>query len=161
MKRKIRSTRSQRRKSPSSPPESRASRPNSSHFRKGNTVGKATRFRKGQSGNPSGRPRSAEVSKASREFLAEPVTLEELVSNKLPREWVGLSHAEVIVRTHGQSALAGSLSAAQELADRAEGKPGTALRIETGPDPLGELVRSVHEISRQIGPPIGDSEEDM
>lgn len=100
-------------------------------------------------------------SKASREWLAEPVTLPELLANKLPAELEGLSHAEVLAWLRGQNALGGSLSDAQEIVDRAEGKPGTALRIESGADPLGELVKSIHEISRQIGPPVGDSEEDV
>lgn len=131
-------------------------KPRGKPFAKGNRVGVATRFAKGTSPNPGGRPRSAEVSKASREWLAEPVTLAELVSNKLPRELEGLTHAEVITFVRGLGALGGSLADAQELADRAEGRPGTRLAIENTNDPLSEIVRAMNNISEKIGPPVGD-----
>lgn len=159
MKSKISRTRSLRKLAPVLRPKSKK-RPRGKPFAKGNTFGVATRFGKGTSANPGGRPRSAEVSKASREWLAEPVTLPELLASKLPAELEGWTHAAVLAWLRGQGALAGSLSDAQEITDRAEGKPGTALRLETGADPLADLLAEVRKVSQQIGPPENEGSEE-
>lgn len=157
MKRKIRSTRSQRGLAPVLRLKTKK-RPRGKPFPKGNAYGLTSRFVKGQSGNPGGKPRTKEVSHASREWLAQPTTLPELLANKLPRELEGWTHAAVLAWIRGQGALGGSLADAVELVDRAEGKPHTSIAIGSDPDPLAKLVEEVHAISQQIGPPVGDDD---
>lgn len=101
MKRKISSTRSQRGFAPVLRPKVKK-RPRGKPFPKGNQYGVASRFIKGQSGNPGGKPRTKEVSHASREWLAQPTTLPELLANKLPRELEGWTHAAVLAWIRGQ-----------------------------------------------------------
>jgi hypothetical protein len=83
-------------------------------------AGEATRWKSGQSGNPGGRPKAAPLSHACRELLAQPV----------PNDPEGRTYAEAIAQTLGEKALAGDIRAAQELADRAEGKARQAIEIE-------------------------------
>jgi len=83
-------------------------------------VGKATQFKKGQTGNPGGRPKSALLSQACREQLAKPV----------PGDPEGRSYAEAIAQMLADKALSGDLRAAQELADRAEGRARQSVEIE-------------------------------
>lgn len=80
----------------------------------------ATRFKPGQSGNPGGRPRTAPLSRAYRELLAQPV----------PDDPEGRTYAEVIAQVLARKALKGDIRAAQELADRAEGRARQAIEIQ-------------------------------
>ena len=128
-------------------------RPRGKPFARGNKIGIGSRFQPGQSGNAGGRPKSKEVSRASREWLAGEVTLQELNRHKLPREWLGCTRAEVLALIRGQSALGGSLPDAVELTDRAEGKPRTSLSINEQANPLEELIRSTNALSARIGGP--------
>ena len=75
--------------------------------------GEAHRFKPGQSGNPGGRPRTAKLSEACRAKLASPI----------PGDPEGRSFADVIADKFALQALKGDIRAAQELADRAEGRP--------------------------------------
>jgi len=75
--------------------------------------GQAFRFKPGQSGNPGGRPRTAKLSEACRAKLASPV----------PGDPEIRSFADVITDKLALQALKGDIRAAQELADRAEGRP--------------------------------------
>jgi hypothetical protein len=86
-------------------------------------VGKATQFKPGQSGNPGGRPKTAPLSQACRDLLASSV----------PDDSQGRTYAEAIAEKLAQKALAGDIRAAQELADRAEGRPRQSLEIEKVP----------------------------
>jgi hypothetical protein len=79
-----------------------------------------TRFKPGQSGNPGGRPKTAPLSQACRELLADSV----------PNDREGRTYAQAIAQTLGEKALAGDIRAAQELADRAEGKARQSIEIE-------------------------------
>lgn len=83
-------------------------------------VGKPYRWNKGQSGNPSGRPKMAPLANACRELLAASV----------PDDPEGRTYAEAIAKTLAEKALAGDIRAAQELADRAEGKARQSIEIE-------------------------------
>jgi Family of unknown function (DUF5681) len=129
-------------------------------FRKGNKIGASTRFQAGVSGNPHGRPKTAEIARASRAWLAEEATLVELHRCKLPPEFEGRPHAEVIAFILGQQALQGSLAAAAELADRAEGRPGVFVHLGEEKDALDQLVESMRALGAAAGPPeneiIGD-----
>lgn len=75
---------------------------------------------KGVSGNPSGRPRKTPLTEAYRDVLAQPV----------PDDPLGRSYAQAIAQTVAQNALKGDIRAAQELADRAEGRARQSIEIE-------------------------------
>jgi len=81
-------------------------------------------FVKGQSGNPSGRPKSALVSEAYRAKLAsgDPTVAERL--------------ADMMARR----ALKGDVAAAKELTDRAEGKARQAVELS---NPDGSLASAI------------------
>ena len=70
-------------------------------------------FRKGQSGNPAGRPKSITLSEAYRRELAR-------VDPKDPE---GRTYAEVLAEKMRERASSGDVAALRELADRTEGKP--------------------------------------
>jgi Family of unknown function (DUF5681) len=75
--------------------------------------GEGFRWKPGQSGNPGGRPRTAKLAEAYRNKLASLV----------PDDAQGRSYAEAIADKLALQALKGDIRAAQELADRAEGRP--------------------------------------
>lgn len=83
-------------------------------------VGKATQFKPGNRANPGGRPKMGPLSQACREVLATPV----------PDDPEGRTYAEAIAKKLAQKALAGDIRAAQELADRAEGKARQSIEIQ-------------------------------
>lgn len=83
-------------------------------------VGKATQFKAGNRANPGGRPKMAPLSQACRELLATPV----------PGNPEGHTYAQAIAKKLAQKALAGDIRAAQELADRAEGKARQSIEIQ-------------------------------
>lgn len=83
--------------------------------------GEATRWKKGDpSPNPGGRPKTAPLSQACRELLAQPV----------PNDPEDRTYAEAIAQTLAEKALAGDIRAAQEIADRAEGRPRQSIEVE-------------------------------
>ena len=95
-------------------PESRPSPENRRRTAEANLAhGAAHRFKPGQSGNPGGRPRTAKLSEACRAKLASPI----------PGDPENRSYAEAIADKLALQALKGDIRAAQELADRAEGRP--------------------------------------
>jgi hypothetical protein len=77
------------------------------------SVGEATQFKPGASGSPGGRPRAARLSEACRAKLGALV----------PDDAEGRTYAEAIAEKLVQLALRGDIRAAQELADRGEGRP--------------------------------------
>jgi Family of unknown function (DUF5681) len=95
----------------------------------------ATRFQPGRSGNPGGRPKTARLSQACRELLAAPV----------PRDPKGLTYAEAIAQMLAKKALDGDIRAAQEIADRAEGKPEPS---DKGADAVRGLPTIIFDIPR-------------
>lgn len=97
------------------------------------------RWKPGQSGNPGGRPRYAELSRAYREILKETV----------PSNPGGLTYAEIIALRLATAAMAGSVSAAAELADRAEGKPSQQFGFDRG-DNIPALVDALNRCADQI-----------
>ena len=78
-------------------------------------LGKATRFRPGQSGNPGGRPNRTPYADAHREVADLPVSKLGI----LPNESVRIGIAKSVAK----QALKGNISAAAEAANRAEGTP--------------------------------------
>jgi hypothetical protein len=83
-------------------------------------VGKPYRWKKGQSGNPTGRPKSKTLSDAYRNKLEEPVP-----NDPERRTW-----AELIAEAQVRDAVRGNVQAAREIADRTEGKARQAIEFE-------------------------------
>jgi hypothetical protein len=125
-------------------------------FEPGNTAGVATRFAKGMpSANPGGRPKSAEIGRASRALLAA----------KYPENPFGedLTWAERFVwklARRGDKKGEGGIVAIRELADRAEGRPRASGEMNHGPDPIAELIACMREESERTGLPEGMSEQE-
>jgi hypothetical protein len=82
--------------------------------------GKPHRWKKGQSGNPSGRPKSKTLSDAYKNKL------EELV----PNDAEGRTWAELIAEGQVRDAVRGNVQAAREIADRTEGRARQAIEFE-------------------------------
>jgi hypothetical protein len=83
-------------------------------------VGKPYHWKKGQSGNPSGRPKSKVLSDAYKNKL------EELI----PNDPEGRTWAELIAEAQVRDAVRGNVQAAREIADRTEGKPRQSIEFE-------------------------------
>lgn len=83
-------------------------------------VGKPHQWKKGQSGNPSGRPKSKCLSDAYRDKLGEPV----------PNDPEGRTWAELIAEAQVRDAVRGNVQAAREIADRTEGRARQAIEFE-------------------------------
>src|SRR5262245_17621468 len=75
-------------------------------------------WKRGESGNPGGRPRSRHLSKAGAEWLMAEY-------DKDPSR----SNAEAVIEAVGLRALKGDVAAAAWLADRTEGKPRASIDI--------------------------------
>jgi hypothetical protein len=82
--------------------------------------GKAHRWKKGQSGNLSGRPKSKTLSTAYKNKLEEAV----------PNDPEGRTWAELIAEAQVRDAVRGNVQAAREIADRTEGRPRQAIEFE-------------------------------
>ena len=95
-----------------------------------------TRFQKGQSGNPKGRPRSAVLSDAMRARLAEAAPGAEGAAVE--------SNADAVARALIGRARAGDVAAAKEVCDRAEGKARQAVPLSFKErQKLGVAVRAI------------------
>ncbi len=86
-------------------------------FAPGNKIG--NRFKKGETGNPSGRPKLTKVTEALREQLAESMP-------GAPEETI----AEAVVRSLLKEAVKGNIAAIKEVFDRSVGR--SPLTIDTG-----------------------------
>ena len=82
--------------------------------------GKAHRWRKGQSGNPSGRPKSKTLSDAYKHKL----------EGAVPNDPEGRTWAELIAEAQVRDAVRGNVQAAREIADRTEGRARQAIEFE-------------------------------
>jgi hypothetical protein len=83
-------------------------------------AGKPYQWKKGQSGNLSGRPKSKTLSDAYRNKLEEPVP-----NDPEKRTW-----AELIAEAQVRDAVRGNVQAAREIADRTEGRARQAIEFE-------------------------------
>jgi hypothetical protein len=124
-------------------------KPRGRSFEPGNGWGAEHRFKKGEpSANPSGRPLCKEVNAASREYLGAEI-------GKSPRV---RTNAQAIVFAQGRKARKGDLGAASFLADRAEGKPATAVTINSDTNNVALLIESMRGRSAEVGMPEGHRE---
>jgi Family of unknown function (DUF5681) len=117
-------------------------------FERGNRIGAATRFHKGQSGNPGGRPSYKEISAALRSFLALPVG-----TPIIPK-----TNAEVVAWRWLKLAKKGNLAAARELTNRVEGLPRLTAEV-IGHDPLLDLIAEMKRASKNL-PPVEEWVDD-
>ena len=97
------------------------------------------RFKPGQSGNPSGRPKKKPLTEAYEALMKQPI----------PGDPQGRTFAEAIAFSMATEAIKGrcKVGAASEIADRIEGKSLNRVAITDG-DPLTELLaefRKEHE----------------
>lgn len=82
--------------------------------------GEPYRWKKGQSGNPSGRPKSKTLSDAYKHKLQELV----------PNDPEGRTWAELIAAGQIRDAVKGNVQAAREIADRTEGRARQSIEFE-------------------------------
>jgi uncharacterized protein DUF5681 len=94
-------------------------RGNRGYFLLGNEIGKNTRFSKGRSGNPSGRPKKSELDYALEDFLASEITLSNGKRHSHQRKLA----ARALVEALFKQAMAGKVRIAQLIFERIGGKP--------------------------------------
>jgi hypothetical protein len=98
-------------------------------FAPGHKLG--NRFKKGETGNPSGRPKLTKLTEALREQLTEEMP-------SAPERTV----AEAIARALIREAVSGNVQAAREIADRTEGKPKQSIDVDLQVKDWRELAQS-------------------
>ncbi len=117
-------------------------------FVSGNCIGAETRFREGVSGNPGGRPRSAQDAEALRQLLTMDTTEDIPVRTNAER----LANEVFKLATAGKK----KLGAICEIGDRAEGRPAVALGGGSDADPIAQLVIEMRQVgARLYGKPEG------
>lgn len=120
-------------------------RPRGKSFEPGNTIGASTRFQKGHSANPGGRPSYKKYSEALRALVAAD-----------PNEEFQLdSNASVLASRVVKMGVKGNISAVREIGDRCEGRPAITVHSDGSPDQLTLLIEAMKERSREIGHPEG------
>lgn len=98
-------------------PKNQGSRPGNPNIVE---VGEATRFAKGQSGNPSGRPSTKVLTQALRNRLEAPIPAELEKELDLPPK---STYAEAVAARLAREAAKGNIAAIREVYERLEGKP--------------------------------------
>jgi hypothetical protein len=120
-------------------------RPRGRSFLPGNTIGASTRFQKGASANPGGRPSYKKYSEALRALVAaDPDETFEINSN-----------AAALAARVVKMGKKGNISAIREIGDRCEGRPAITVHSDGSPDQITLLVEAMTERSREIGHPEG------
>lgn len=99
-------------------------------------IGRATRFKPGQSGNPGGRPRKYMISEAAVAALAEEMK-------------DGRTKAEAVVQAIIAKALRGDVRAFEALRDTSEGRPKQAYEVKMSiMDELAERIEKPRKRAR-------------
>ena len=100
---------------------------------KGGKISPATEFKKGQTGNPKGRPKKLPA-------------LDKLMADVLGDEKDGVTAAEAILKKLRQMASTGNLRAAEILLDRGYGKPKQQLE-HTGAEggPIQTVIKFIDD----------------
>ena len=80
-------------------------------------------WKKGQSGNPGGRPKKASITEAFLAVLEKPV----------PNDPQKRNYAELIAEATARQAIKGNVQAVKEIADRTEGRARQSIEIELTP----------------------------
>jgi hypothetical protein len=118
-----------------------AGRGDRGYFQSGHQIGKQSRFKPGQSGNTSGRPKKSELDYALEDFLASEVTIRKGKRRNRKRTHAARVLAEALFK----QALAGKVRVMQLIFERIGGKPkhGFDERIEepTFSDPVARRAR--------------------
>lgn len=132
--------------------ENRASaRGSNGHFVSGHDIGKETRFRPGQSGNPSGRPRKSDLDYALEEFLSSEVVTGADRDGRRERRVVARILAEALIR----QALAGRRGIAKLIFERVGGKPRQAVQfigaLQTNRLTPAQRRARIHELLKKTG----------
>ena len=100
-------------------------------FTEGHSVGKLTRFRPGESGNPNGRPRSAALTDLVRRRLqmaASTMPQAKQLAAKLEHEADEVTIADLVIEALMGLAINSDLDAIKTILDRVDGK--TLARVE-------------------------------
>jgi hypothetical protein len=119
--------------------------PRGKSFERGNQIGISTRFVKGVSGCPGGRPASSKLSEAYRALLALPAgTRVEIRTN-----------AEAMAYKVFKMGAGGNLGAAREVGDRSEGKPAVSIQVDGGGGDVALIAQYMRERSEIAGCPEG------
>lgn len=100
-------------------------------------------FKKGQCGNPNGRPKGVLNSKT---ILERFLSIEKEMTNPLSNETENLTIAELIALKQISNALNGDLPAYKEIIDRIEGKTQSKVDVTTD----GEKMQTVLKIGYGI-----------
>jgi hypothetical protein len=120
-------------------------RPRGKSFEPGNSYGLATRFVKGISPNPGGRPSYKKYSEALRALVAADPNEEFQID----------SNAAALAARVVKMGKKGNISAIREIGDRCEGRPAITIQGDGSPDKIMLLVEAMTERSREIGHPEG------
>ena len=99
-----------------------------------------TKFEKGKSGNPKGRPKGARsLSTILREMLEEPIEI--VVDGKKERR----EFREVIIRKLLKKANDGDIRAIQEIFDRVEGRAQQKIDHTSGGEAIPPVIKVMYE----------------
>jgi Family of unknown function (DUF5681) len=114
-------------------------------WKKGESGNPETRFKPGQSGNPGGRSKKTPITDAMREYIRQPY------SGKVAK-YKGLTNADVLAIKQFELAVeGGDMRAAQEIADRVEGKTVQIQQLQgTGGGALPFIDISPEENEKRI-----------
>jgi len=100
--------------------------------------GKATQFKKGQSGNPAGKPKGIEHSRTRLKRLLE---LTQNMTNPITGEVEGFTVLEQMdLKIILQAKEEGNLQAYKEIIDRLEGKAAQSMDVTSGQEKIEGLV---------------------